>query len=92
VFDVSCLSVIVQLSALHAVLYIVQVCTYKFKGKSHWYEITTTCFIITQKSAVLFYCVDEVTLKKQLYKEHDQSDIVCEYNGSLSCDRHIACT
>jgi hypothetical protein len=28
-------------------------------------------------------------LKKQLYMEHNQSEIVSEYNGSLSCDRHL---
>jgi hypothetical protein len=27
--------------------------------------------------------------KKQLYMEHVQSEIVPEYNGSLSCDRHL---
>jgi hypothetical protein len=27
-------------------------------------------------------------LKKQLYMEHKQSEIVPEYNGSLSSDRH----
>jgi len=30
-------------------------------------------------------------LKKQLYMEHKQSEIVPEYNGSLSCDRHLNC-
>ena len=28
-------------------------------------------------------------LKKQLYMEHNQSEIVPEYNGRLSCDRHL---
>jgi hypothetical protein len=28
-------------------------------------------------------------LKKQLYMEHKQSEIVSEYNGSLLCDRHL---
>jgi hypothetical protein len=28
-------------------------------------------------------------LKKQLYMEHVQSEIGPEYNGSLSCDRHL---
>jgi hypothetical protein len=31
----------------------------------------------------------QVMLKKQLYMEHNHSKIVCEYNGSLSCDRHL---
>ena len=34
----------------------------------------------------------EVTLKKQMYMEHNQSEIVPVYNGSLSCDRHVACS
>jgi hypothetical protein len=28
-------------------------------------------------------------LKKQLYMEHNQSEIVPEYNASLSSDRHL---
>ena len=31
----------------------------------------------------------EGTLKKQLYMEQNQSEIVPEYNGRLSCDRHL---
>jgi hypothetical protein len=31
----------------------------------------------------------EVMLKKQLYMEHNQSAIVPECNGRLSCDRHL---
>jgi len=31
----------------------------------------------------------EVMLKKQLYVEHNQSEIVPEYSGSVSCDRHL---
>ena len=28
-------------------------------------------------------------LKEYLYMEHNESEIVPEYNGSLSCDRHL---
>jgi len=31
----------------------------------------------------------EVILKEQLYREHNQSEIVPEYNGRLSCERHV---
>jgi len=31
----------------------------------------------------------EAVLKKRLYMEHNQSEIVPEYNGRLSCDRHL---
>jgi hypothetical protein len=31
----------------------------------------------------------EVTFKKQLHMEHNQSDVVPEYDGRLSCDRHL---
>jgi len=28
-------------------------------------------------------------LKKRVYMEHNQSEIVPEYGGRLSCDRHL---
>jgi hypothetical protein len=34
----------------------------------------------------------EVTRNKQLYMEQNWSEIVPEYNGNLSCDRHVACS
>ena len=55
------------------------------QGRLHWSQITTTHCIINQESAVLIYfvAVARIHAKDQLYMEHNQSEIVPEYNGNL---------
>jgi len=101
---VSCQNITVQLSALCAVLYIEQVCLLccvlsRFVSTSSGnvkliinYRYSLHNNSEDCSSHLLYGKSLKSRLRNRLYNGHNQSEIVPENNGGLSCDRHVACS